>query len=248
MSELKEIISELNLPKQLLDKSEALLKTLFGPSFDELGGMIADQVRIRRFKNQLKIFEKAQGILKEKNIDPQKVNLKVLAPLIEYSSLEEDESLQDKWSNLTSSILAGNEDILFQQQCVSVLSKLSSEEATLIDYLYGSLQRSKVERKERMISRGKPPEEIPQRFAAELFPFSESRLAQKLNTDQEKFSFRITNLIILGLLKWETQVDVSATGGGLEAEIDVEVDVSNNDIFIFTHFGEKFVEMCKLSV
>ena len=94
MADIEKIIDNLNLPKQILDKSEALLKTLFGPSFDELGGMISDSVRLRRFKNQIKIFSKAQQILKDKNIDPKKVSLKVLAPLIEYSSYEEEETLQ----------------------------------------------------------------------------------------------------------------------------------------------------------
>ena len=79
MGELSEIVKDLNWPKQILDKSESLIKTLFGPSFDELGGMISDQIKLRRFKNQLTIFTKAQEILKEKNIDPKKVSLKVEA-------------------------------------------------------------------------------------------------------------------------------------------------------------------------
>jgi alpha/beta superfamily hydrolase len=62
MGELSDIVKDLNWPKQILDKSEALLKTLFGPSFEEFGGMISDQVKLRRFKNQLKIFTKAQDI------------------------------------------------------------------------------------------------------------------------------------------------------------------------------------------
>jgi hypothetical protein len=51
--------------------------------------MIADNVKMRRFQNQLKIFTKAQKILEQKNIDPSKVSLKTLAPLIEFSSYEE---------------------------------------------------------------------------------------------------------------------------------------------------------------
>lgn len=129
MADIEKILDNLNIPKQILDKSEALLKTLFGPSLDEFGGMIADNVKLRRFKNQIRIFSKAQEILKEKKIDPKKVSLKVLAPLIEFSSYEEEEKLQDKWAKLTTHILSGNGDVVFQQNCINILNKLSSEEA-----------------------------------------------------------------------------------------------------------------------
>jgi hypothetical protein len=72
MADIEKILDNLNIPKQIIDKSEQLLKTLFGPSFDEMGGIIADQVKLRRFKNQIKIFGKAQEILKESGIDPKK--------------------------------------------------------------------------------------------------------------------------------------------------------------------------------
>lgn len=122
MANIEKILDGLNIPKQILDKSEKLVKVLFGPSFDEIGGMISDHVKLRRLKNQIKIFSKAQILLKENNIDPKKVNLKVLAPLIELSSYEEEESLQDKWASLIVNILEHNSNILFQQNCINILT------------------------------------------------------------------------------------------------------------------------------
>ena len=136
MADIEKIFDGLNIPKQLIEKSEALLKTLFGPSFDELAGLIADQVKLRRFNNQLKIISKAHEKLKENNIDPKHISLKILAPLIELSSLEEDETLQNKWSNLIAYILAGDKEIIFQQNCISILNKLSPDEAILLDRLH----------------------------------------------------------------------------------------------------------------
>lgn len=107
MTEVNKIIDNLNIPKQILDKSENLFRSLFGPSINEMGGLIADNVRLRRFKNQIRIFSKAQKILRDKNIQPSKVSLKVLAPLIECSSLEENKTLQEKWANLIAHILEG---------------------------------------------------------------------------------------------------------------------------------------------
>ena len=44
MIDLNKMVENLNIPKQILDKTEALAKALFGPSFAELGNSIADEV------------------------------------------------------------------------------------------------------------------------------------------------------------------------------------------------------------
>lgn len=257
MADIEKIIENLNLPKQILDKSEALFKTLFGPSFNELGGMISDSIRLRRFKNQIKIFSKAQNILRDKNIDPKKVSLKVLAPLIEYSSYEEEETLQDKWASLTAHILSTDSETIFKQNCISVLNKISTEDAMLIDQLHELLTEKRLARYKKQVDtfqrqmkfiddppKPKEPEEIP----LERLIFGIRKTAKELDMPQNSLSINISNLVTLGLLKWETDVEVSAEKSSEDPEdtdIDVSVDVYNNDDFIFTHFGDRFVRSCK---
>ena len=96
---MKEIIDVINLPKQILEKSEKLLNTLFGEGFKEIGGMFGDQMRAKRMINQFKILSRTIEILEKKGLDPHQINLKTLVPLIEKSSLEEDKKLQEKWAN-----------------------------------------------------------------------------------------------------------------------------------------------------
>lgn len=257
MADIEKILDNLNIPKQILDKSEALLKTLFGPSFEEIGGMIADNVKLRRFKNQIKIFAKAQELLKEKNIDPKKVSLKVLAPLIEYSSYEEEENLQDKWSQLTAHILEGSVDIVFQQNCISILNKLSTEEAMLLDKLHDKLNQQRTDKfrtQKQYLQSTIYGETIPLKpssadgYPLNYFTFSLNVIYKKLNLLKEKFEFSISNLVALGLLKWETDVEVTAEKSSEDPEdkdIEVSVDVYNNDKFIFTSLGDRFVKVCK---
>lgn len=66
MGELSEIIKDLNLPKQLLEKGEQAFKAVLGPSIKEFSETLADNFRLRRFKNQVKILGKAQEILEKK--------------------------------------------------------------------------------------------------------------------------------------------------------------------------------------
>ena len=215
MGEISEIVKDLNWPKQILDKSESLIKTLFGPSFDELGGMISDQIKLRRFRNQLEIFTKAQQILKDKNIDPKKISLKVLAPLIELSSYEEEESLQHKWAQLTAHIIISDNDTVFQQNCINILNKISNEESIFLDNLYSLLKEKKVSRKERdLLNAKKYPksaESILNRSSlAYEFKFGIIEVCKILSLSNEKLEFQLSNLIALGLLSWETYVEVNA--------------------------------------
>lgn len=76
--------------KWVIEKWEALGKALFWESIKEFWWMLADNIRLRRFSNQIKIFSKAQAILEERWINPKQVSLKVLTPLIDLSGLEED--------------------------------------------------------------------------------------------------------------------------------------------------------------
>jgi hypothetical protein len=256
MADVEKILDNLNIPKQILDKSEALLKTLFGPSFHEVGGMIADQVKLRRFKNQVTIFTKAQKILKDKKIDPKKVSLKVLAPLIEYSSYEEEEGLQDKWAKLTAHVLAEDDDIIFHQNCISILNKLSSLEAKLMDDLHEELEfmrikkhKQDVERYERMFEYVKEPMKPrkPDNISLQSLKFNLSNLSERNKVSMSSLEFSITNLVALGLLKWETDVEVEASKADedpTDSTIDVDVNVSNNDFFIFTTLGDRFVKTC----
>lgn len=244
MADIEKILDGINIPKQLLEKSEKLLKVLFGESFEEIGGIIADQVRLRRFKNQIKIFNRAQEILKEKKINPQKVSLKVLAPLIEYSSYEEEDTLQEMWSKLIVNALSDTQDTLFQQNCISILNKLTSEEAKLLDVLFKLLQQRLDAYNKRNHHRPKSSDE----YSVSIFSFGIAKLAKELGYMKNDFYFKISNLVSLGLLKWETDVSVEASKTDDDPnskDIDVQVYVYNDDEFTFTVIDERFVKICK---
>jgi hypothetical protein len=259
MTDIPKIIEEINLPKQILEKGEQLLKTLFGPSLEELGGLFGDQIRLRRFNNQAKIMAKALETLRKNHIDPKKVSLKILAPLIEYSSLEEDESLQARWSNLICHIVGGDKEVVFHQNCITILNKLSADEAKLLDVLHEKFNERRQEKYIHAVEsynlrllkypdfKGNKLKSVED-YALDSIVFNVSRLAKELGVEQSELEFSISNLISLGLLKWETDVEVDASKSSDDpddTDIDVDVSVYNNDNFIFTSIGDKFVKVCK---
>jgi hypothetical protein len=131
---MKEINLKSSTIEKSLDLAKDFLQTLIGPSVGELGQFFADKVKVWRLKNQINTLEKVQKIIKEKNIQPQQVNLKVLLPYLDAVSLEEDEKLQDIWANLLVNYIDSKKN-LTSVVYPNILKQLSSYEIELLSEL-----------------------------------------------------------------------------------------------------------------
>lgn len=237
-----------SIPGDIIAQSNSLAKKLFGPSIDSIGESLIEDVKKRQLINELSILSKVQQILKDTDKRPGKVPLKVLVPLISQSSCEEDETLQDKWARLISHILTEETDIIFSQNCISILNRISSDDAKLLDKLHDELNIKRQERFTRRPTVLKNPIQSPNEYRLDLFSFGVRKISRELNIPYQALEFSLANLITLGLLKWETDVEISAEKAYDDPEdkdIEVDVTVSNNDDFIFTSLGDKFVTICK---
>jgi hypothetical protein len=66
----------------------------------QLGEWLADHIRYRRFKAQLRILEKAEKLVRDAGLTAHEVPLQVLVPLLERGSFEEDEEMVDRFAAL----------------------------------------------------------------------------------------------------------------------------------------------------
>src|SRR3989442_12714808 len=82
----------------------AIVKRMLGPAADEFAEMWRDQVRLYRYERQLKCVEKAERMAQEAGFTPQAVPPKILFPLLEGASFEEDEDLHDMWAALLANV------------------------------------------------------------------------------------------------------------------------------------------------
>ncbi|MDM1679891.1 DUF4393 domain-containing protein [Myroides odoratimimus] len=234
------------------EKSNSLIKRLFNKTFEETGELIADQVRLRRYKNQITIFEKADKYLKNKNIKDIKINLKVLAPLLEYSSHEEDENLQELWAMLIKNTLSKPTSILMQQNSIEILKKISNEEVTILNYIYKNLLSDREKRSDYINSRPRlfKTDKIskPEDFRIELFSYSIDGIAKKLNLGNDDLEINLSNLVALGLLKYETEVAVKtaekSNDDPNDMDLDIELDILDYNKIKITTLGFRFVELC----
>jgi hypothetical protein len=116
-----------------------------GEFIEKLGGfgvetseLIRDHVRFVRAKAQMKMYEKTMAILSARNITPNKVAWKTLFPLLDLSSLEDenDEEMIDRWASLLANAAAGPErGATVLPSFPRILSELSPEEAAILHTL-----------------------------------------------------------------------------------------------------------------
>lgn len=94
-----------------LDAAKGFLSKLMSPTLEETGLMIKDQVAAIRFRNQIKLLNKTKAFCEKNNINPKAIPLKLLYPLLENASLEEDEVLQEKWAILLSNLVDSEQNV-----------------------------------------------------------------------------------------------------------------------------------------
>jgi hypothetical protein len=118
----------------LTKPAEEFLSKVAGTPGAEVGELLADRVRFRRFRNQLRIVEKAQKMLAEAGIEPGMVPLGVLAPLLDGASWEEDDSMSVRWASLLAS--AAIEDVSVPPSFPEILRQLRPIEARMLDLIF----------------------------------------------------------------------------------------------------------------
>lgn len=119
---------ELNIKSSTVEKGLELAKDFLGklisPTIEEVGLLISDNIKFLRFKNQVKILLKAKDYVEKNNISLKEIPIKILVPLLEKASLEDEEKLQDKWSNMLVNMV--DSETNFQNQIFPhILSQLS---------------------------------------------------------------------------------------------------------------------------
>jgi hypothetical protein len=215
--------------EKLAEKASEFLSEIVNPPLKELGGLLTDQVKFWRFKNQVNIILKAKRFLEQKGIQPRKIPLKTLAPLLEHSSWEEDSDIQAKWAALLAN--AANSDYSYDinSSYVEILRQLSPLEAKFLDLLFDECERYGLQTDF--------PHDLEfllgQHYKTEndyiQFTLDKTKAEKVLGVSKDEFNILIDNLYRLNL---------------------VEGDLSPDSVYPhlqlhFTSFGYAFVRNCR---
>jgi len=110
-----------------------LLDKLAGPAAEEIGLTLKDHVRVFRLKRQIRLFERVKKILADANMEPGHVPFKLLLPMVENASVEEDDDLQDRWAAMLANA-AIKRDV--HPSFPEILKQLNEKEVLYLDACY----------------------------------------------------------------------------------------------------------------
>lgn len=116
----------------------AIVKRMLGPAADELAEMWRDQVRLYRYDRQLKCVQKAERMAQEAGFTPQAVPPKILFPLLEGASFEENEDLHTMWAALLANAASSENAGKVEASFIAILKQMSPEEAQLLNWFRDS--------------------------------------------------------------------------------------------------------------
>lgn len=122
-----------------IDIAKEFVDKLIMPTIEESGLLLKDRVTLWRFKNQIKMLNKAKIYCEKNNISPKTISLKLLCPILDYSGLEEDEILQDKWAILLSNMVDSEQNIE-NHVFPYILSQLSTNEFLVLEKVFDEKQ------------------------------------------------------------------------------------------------------------
>ena len=199
-------------------EAEDILDKIVPDSVKNAGGILSDTVRYWRWCNQINILKKVKRKIESEGLNVKKVPLRVLVPLIENSSLEEEEGMQERWANLLAN--AATEKCEINPNWIKILKELSPTEARILDSVYDfSKTESDYEKRKKI--------QYEKKKAMEIF-----------SIPNEKADLMIENLYRLNLCQ------PPASHGGVSLG-DYPIMVKTTDFFEFTVFGFNFVRACR---
>jgi hypothetical protein len=117
-------------------EAETFLQALITDPAKELGGLLKDKIRSIRHSNLIRIVVSAKRKLQDAGISPREVPLKIIHPLLENASLEEDDDLQERWSNLLANAADPAHKQTIRPSFIAILKELTPKDALFLDTLF----------------------------------------------------------------------------------------------------------------
>lgn len=208
----------------------SFIDKIITPTFEEVGGLIADQIRFFRYKNQVTILLKAERFHKSKGINPKQIPVKTLASFMEGASLEENQSMQEKWAALLANATDPDNNFTGHLTLIQLLNQLTPDEAEVLDYMWKNYK----EEHETPLSGNYYSVQI-------LKEMKDLSANDKLPVDeQEKEALIIDNLVRLNLIDHS----FATTRRGFLTSINGNMHTYKTDRVYLTTLGKRLIQEC----
>jgi len=230
-------LPKLEIVQKFLDK---ITSSNTGQQIDLL---FADKLKFQREINAAKATLKAQKLSEQLGITIKPIPTKILVPLLENASLEDEDELQDKWANMIVN-MADSEKNLQNQIFPYLLGQISLQEYNELKVLC-----------KKEIAFGERENNIAQ---------IQDKREKRIETNRVKIAkldghqlslqeFEKANLVRLGLVRQlpprfyieEFEIETNDDGNFNSMQPDIEMDIDDYG-FKLSELGERFLELCEI--
>jgi hypothetical protein len=211
--------------KQLLEPVTDIMKSLLGPSAAEIGFAWRDSFRVWRVKRSVRLLQDAQQFASAAGLQLKAVAPRLLFPILESASLQDDEDLQARWAALLANAATSPNSV--HPSFIEILRQLTPDDARLLDKLSDYCK----EKRTRRVSPWVGPISYAER---------EKRVAEGDNSEAA-----FDNLVLLGLIEVVYTIDSSkikvSFTQGRSSKFDGKLD-SHHEL---TESADTFVKACR---
>jgi hypothetical protein len=211
-----------------------LLKTLAGPALEEVGAIIADNVRVYRVKNLLRTTEKTKRILQDAGLPPNPVPTRLLLPILDTCSVEDNDDLQECWAGLLAS--ASQEADSLSPSFIETLKQLTPKEAKHYDHIF--VEVSKLHKGDLKRSNSIPYEAFTDAWKA---PKGALETYERLGLVRRDYDVELSSNA------WRITYDaknMKNTVDDIEGVLD-DIDAEVRYQHLFTRYGLSFLKACR---
>ncbi len=116
----------------------SFLKPFIDCTLEQAIGIVEDKFKYARWKNQVRLMEKAHEYLRDKNLtEPSRIiPLKLAVPLLQAASIEDDNYLQDLWAKLLTNFANKDSGVDLQRSYIDILKRMNPLEVIILKKIY----------------------------------------------------------------------------------------------------------------
>src|ERR1035441_2120754 len=124
------------LVKQTLAPVQEIVRELSGPAATEVGLMFGDAVRVWRLKRAVRLLQDVEQVASREGLRLKPVAPRLLFPILDSTSLEDDEDLHQRWVALLTNAARTDFDDEVLPSFPDILKQLTTAEAQFLDRAY----------------------------------------------------------------------------------------------------------------
>lgn len=227
------------------EKAGAFFAKVMGEPIDAAAGMIADTLRYKAWKNQAKLIDEIEVIIKQRALEGKTIPVppKFALPLFQAASVEDDDYMHKLWVKLLASAMDPVTST-HRTAFIEIIKQLTPDDVKIINQAYDVYLREVASYKEFCKREKKEPMILPpNRY--EIKTYSLVNRMDSKGREEYKFWESLDNLFRLGLAASYFNEEVEGFDEEKDSLINFNSLHGGYDNIYITAIGIKFVQICR---